>query len=543
MKRLLICILVGIGISIPVVYFVDRQRVSSELPAVVVRPPSRIPAGLSINTDRAFPGYSLLSPMNSTSTYLIDMDARVVREWKSEFRPALSACLLENGRLLRPALCPANGFNGPGTGGRIQEFDWDGNLVWDFTLSTDRLHPHHDVCKLPNGNVLMIATDRKTKVEAIASGRLPAAVYEFMKPDCILEVKPTGLNTGEIVWEWHAWDHLIQDYDDAKPNYGEPSEHPELINVNFGASMMDTMLTDPQELNRLRSLGYVGGRAPRKGPNGGFSKGDWMHTNSVAYNAEFDQILISVYEFSEIWIIDHSTTTVEAASHAGGRSGKGGDLLYRWGNPLAYRRGENKDQQLFVQHSAHWIPVGTPGAGHVLLFNNGTGRPQRTYSSVDELVLPVDSQGQYANRADESYLPEAAAWTYTTKQPTDFYSALVSGAQRLPNGNTLICSGIQRWVFEVAPEGEIVWQYRLPEGDKAVRPPHRDPAVGGQTELDTTSDAKGLGGLFRCHRYATDYAGFAGKQLKAGPQLEDSIKLNTSKSSVPATDTDDSSSN
>ncbi|MGC8644373.1 MAG: hypothetical protein ACP5XB_31305, partial [Isosphaeraceae bacterium] len=60
---------------------------------------------------------------------------------------------------------------------------------------------------------------------------------------------------------------------------------------------------------------------------------------------ELDQILLSVHSFSEIWIIDHGTTTAEAATHKGGRSGKGGDLLYRWGNPQAYRAGTAADQQ------------------------------------------------------------------------------------------------------------------------------------------------------------------------------------------------------
>ena len=87
-----------------------------------------------------------------------------------------------------------------------------------------------------------------------------------------------------------------------------------------------------------------------------------MHTNAVAYNAELDQIMLSIHAFSEVWIIDHGTTTEEAASHSGGKRGKGGDLLYRWGNPRAYRTGTNVDQRLFAQHNAHWIPEGLPGA-------------------------------------------------------------------------------------------------------------------------------------------------------------------------------------
>ena len=83
-----------------------------------------------------------------------------------------------------------------------------------------------------------------------------------------------------------------------------------------------------------------------------------MHVNAVAYNAELDQIVLSSPHFNEIWIIDHGTTTEEAKGHTGGRWGKGGDILYRWGNPRAYRNGTKLDQRLFYQHNIQWIPKG-----------------------------------------------------------------------------------------------------------------------------------------------------------------------------------------
>jgi hypothetical protein len=107
--------------------------------------------GLSIHQPGAFQGYTLVAPMNSTSTYLIDMEGRIVREWKSDYTPALSAYLLENGHLLRPAVQRAGGFSGPGAGGRIQEFNWEGELVWDFLWSSESIRPHHDICRLPSG--------------------------------------------------------------------------------------------------------------------------------------------------------------------------------------------------------------------------------------------------------------------------------------------------------------------------------------------------------------------------------------------------------
>ncbi len=189
-----------------------------------------------------------------------------------------------------------------------------------------------------------------------------------------------------------------------------------------------------------------------------------MHVNSVDYNPKFDQIMISVHEFNEVWIIDHSTTTAEARSHAGGRCGKGGDLLYRWGNPRVYRSGSNADQRLFAQHRAHWIADGLPGAGHMLVFNNGNGRPDGAYSTVDEIVLPVNSQGLYEKEEYVAFGPERANWSYSAPDPSSFFSMMISGAHRLPNGNTFICSGNQAILFEVTPAGETVWRYKLVGG-------------------------------------------------------------------------------
>ena len=211
-------------------------------------------------------------------------------------------------------------------------------------------------------------------------------------------------------------------------------------------------------LDKLKSIGYVGSptsRAQRINP-------DWTHFNSVDYNAELDQVLVSVHDFSEIWILDHSTTTSEAAGHTGGKSGKGGDLLYRWGNPRVYRAGTVADQKLFAQHNAHWIPRGLPGEGHVLIFNNGPRRPDGPYSSVDEIIPPVDEKGRYPLKEGSACGPEKAYWSYSAPKKSDFYSSFISGAHRLPNGNTQICSGANGTVFEVTPDKKIVWKYLNP---------------------------------------------------------------------------------
>src|SRR5262249_24297243 len=161
------------------------------------------------------------------------------------------------------------------------------------------------------------------------------------------------------------WDHLVQDHDKTKANYGNVAEHPELVNINYGEDEFFPKTAGNTATNPTASR-------PRVNP-------DYTHFNGLAYNPDLDQIAVSVWNFSEFWISDHSTTTAEAAGHAGGRAGKGGDLLYRWGNPLAYRAGTKADRKLFSQHNAHWIPRGLPGAGHLLLFNNGPDRPDGSY--------------------------------------------------------------------------------------------------------------------------------------------------------------------
>jgi hypothetical protein len=404
----------------------------------------------------------------------------VVHTWECKDTPALSTYLLDNGNLLRPA---AMGRGGPGAGGKVQEWSWDGQLLWDYKFEGKNQHPHHDITRLPNGNILMIVADHKTKDEAIAAGRRPETAQSGVTADSIIEVKPTGKNSGEVVWEWHAWDHLVQDNDKSKANFDKVSAHPELIDINYGQSMFgkggdkkdfkdkkdgkdskDTKV----DLDKLKGLGYLGGPNAK---GGGFNpSADWTHANAVAYNADLDQIVISIHSFSEIWIIDHSTTTKEAASHTGGKYGKGGDLLYRWGNPQAYRNGSNADQRLFKQHNAHWIPKGFPGEGRMLIFNNGENRPDGRYSSVDEIILPVNKDGTYERKTGLAYGPSKAEWSYSAPNKSDFFANFISGAHRLPNGNTLVCSGPDGTVFEVTSEKEIVWKFVNPSRGGGMGP-------------------------------------------------------------------------
>ncbi|MBW1766515.1 MAG: aryl-sulfate sulfotransferase [Deltaproteobacteria bacterium] len=429
--------------------------------------------GLKMYSTGAFEGYTLFSPMKSNTTYLIDMFGRVVHTWESNFKPGLSVYLCENGNLLRTARVSNQRFGGTGgAGGRVQKFTWDGELVWDYGLDSDRYFQHHDIEQLPNGNVLMIAWEYKTYKEAVAAGRKPGLLGGGgLWPDVIIEVKPVGKTGGEIIWEWHMWDHVVQDNDPAKANYGVVKDHPELLDINYASS---------------------------RGP--GRRGGDWNHVNSVDYNEKLDQIVISLHNMSEIYIIDHSISIQEAAGHTGGRSGKGGDILYRWGNPQVYRAGGPADQKLFAQHDAMWVEEGCPGEGNITIFNNGQGRRDGAYSSIDEITPPVDGKGNYSLTQGSAYAPAECTWIYTAERKTAFYADHISGASRLPNGNTIICSGTNGTLFEVIPEGKTVWKYV-------------NPFKGSVFQAQKGRGSENANSVFKVYRYASDYAGLAGRDL------------------------------
>ena len=437
--------------------------------------------GLLVNEPEAMPGYALIAGGFNNYVHLIDQQGSAAHSWKIG-KHADHARLLDNGNLLV-------GYNsGRGQYAVIGESDPDGNIVWQYPRPPGPPTFHHDFLKMPNGNVLILAEGIKTKQEAVEAGANPELVHaEGLKYDYLIEVRPTGSEGGEIVWEWSTWDYLVQDFDPSKENYGDPSEHPELIDINF------------------------------RRPQSWHSK-SWLHTNGIDYNPELDQIALSPRDKSELWIIDHSASTEEALSRKGGNSGKGGALLYRWGNPRAYHHGTTVDQRLFRQHHTHWIAPGLPGEGNILIFNNGLAHQRdqnRYYSSIEEIVPPVDGYG-YRREPGAAYPPAEPVWSYTAETPTDFYSSIVSGVQRLPNGNTLICEGTSGNVFQVTPDGKTVWQYVYPmDGDTPLKQGEQ-PSTNAQLEGDTLMN----NAVYRAYWYAPDHPGLQNYDLTPGDAIE-----------------------
>jgi len=412
-------------------------------------------------------GYVLFAPIGSNDTYLIDKCGKQVKSWYSAYKPGQSCYLLSDGTLLRSGNANNTTFTAGGKGGIIEMIDWDGNVIWTYTISDATKCQHHDIKALPNGNILVIAWESKTNTEAIAEGRNPSLVPSTIWSEQILEIQPVGTNGGTVVWEWHLWDHLVQNFDSSKENYAVVESNPQLIDLNYEASAGNS---------------------------------DWIHFNSIDYNAALDQILLSSHSFNEIWIIDHSTSTTEAASHAGGNTGKGGDLLYRWGNPAAYNTvGE---QIFFGQHNAHWIESGMPNEDQIMVFNNGLGRTGGNYSTIEIFNPPVDGLNYTSTLP---YLPVASSWIYNSGNPNNFYAQNISGAQQLSNGNVLFCNGPSGTFSEIDNSSTKVWNYVNPAASTGI-------LTQGATPVQNF--------VFRCSFYPSDFIGFTGHVLNSGTTIE-----------------------
>lgn len=422
-------------------------------------------------------GYVLFAPINSYTTYLIDKCGKQVKTWTSAYKPGQSVYLLEDGNLLHTGNANNTTFNAGGKGGVIEEIDWNDNVIWSYTISSATNCQHHDIKVLPNGNVLAIVWNKKTIDEAIAQGRNPNLISTSVWSEKIIEIQPVGTNGGNVVWEWQIWDHLIQDYDASKPNYGIVASNPQLIDLNYAA----TANTE-----------------------------DWQHINSIDYNSSLDQILISSHNSNEIWIIDHSTTTQEAKTNSGGNSKKGGGILYRWGNPQSYDNGSATDQKLFGQHNAQWIAKGLPFENQIMIFNNGNGRTGGNYSTVEIINPPVNG---FEYTITLPYSPTAYSWIYNQNNTQNWYAQNISGSQQLSNGNVLICSGPTGTLLEINSIGTILWKYINPVNTNGIINQHITPSQNT---------------VFRSSFYPNDFTGFKNHTLTSGSIIENSNLVSNS---------------
>ena len=353
-------------------------------------------------------GLVLISDFTTESVVLIDIDNNIVNSWEVNDYNLLRSYLTPDSILV--TISKLNNLP------VLQKYDWDGLLLWTFIFEEGECLIHHEQVILPNGNILAICKETIIAEENIYFN-------EDLVIDKIIEIEPLDNDQANIIWEWHFYDHLIQDYDPNMLNYGTISENPQLFNINAYNSL-----------------------------------GDFTHLNCVDFNSELNQIIFSSRSLNEVFIIDHSTTTEEAKSHIGGIYGKGGDFLYRWGNPINYNRGDFGDQKLHAPHAVNWINSDYPGGGNILLFDN---EYDVSISAIIEFQPPILSNGLYSLDANEPFEPNEYTWI---NHSSNYYSLSHSGAFRMPNGNTLITIfGVPPLyeinIIEIDENGVLQWEY------------------------------------------------------------------------------------
>ena len=434
--------------------------------------------------------------------YLIDTDGNVAHRWKAitpeyegrGYSIEKTAQMTETGSVILGLSTAGHNYRGERA---LVEIDWSGNLVWEFSDPREGYLYHHDFKRIWNNHLndwTIIFTSRipMTQEQAVAAGADPSVQWEAA-PDGVVEVD----RDGNVVWEWWSLDHVVQDKNPNWPNYGVLAEHPERFNLNWGSGV----------------------------------SGDFTHQNALDYNRTLDQIVVNNDRMGELYVIDHGSTFVAGDFEASRAlaAGPAGDIMFRWGNPWLYGSGEapsyntdgdvtsEGDRMLFHHHDTQWIKEGLPGEGNFLIFENGSRRAGPHRSEIIE-VNPY--AGTYP---DSSYLPEMAAggpaeqvaWNFTAVQPNSFSSRNISGVQRLANGNTLGVAGRHGHVFQVTPEGEVVWEYIVPivRGTDA----DADPSEIYKTIMSDTEDNS----IFKARWIAPDHPGLAGRDLTPQGKITD----------------------
>ena len=354
----------------------------------------------------------------------------------------------------------------------IIQYDWDGNIIWQWTSPAGpQYFLHHDFVKIWNDElgeytILAVAEQQIDTDEAIEAGSDDEnSSNKGFSADSVIEIRMVPQDpedpTANIIWEWKFWDHVVQYY---KPDGVLPSgrsTYGDIANPANDFGRLDLNVTTNQKGSGLTS--------------------DWNHVNGIAYNEDRDEIALSARENCEIFIIDHSLSDEDA-------DGPAGDFVYRWGNPYNYTKNEehlaiindNGLQQLFGNHHVKWVEPVTPAAEgevphkNLLIFENGSFRPQFCAASAIYEINPFDADGNYVREVDATYsrpdkntdygtLSDQVVWKFSAREfgkfHLGFYSSHGSNVDRLPNGNTLISASEAGHLIEVTPDLKIAWEY------------------------------------------------------------------------------------
>ncbi|MBW2031140.1 MAG: aryl-sulfate sulfotransferase [Deltaproteobacteria bacterium] len=406
------------------------------IPATVVGFPSVYPTGTTIyKPDKCWNGFTIYPSAGHQGAILIDMNGNVVRHWKEILGEPVPNKILPGGYVMG-----STGARGAGH----QEFvdlvqvDWNGNIVWKFNKTelikdpgkepTWMARQHHDWQREGNPVGYYVPgmdplVDRgKTLILAHKNVKRPKMTDKLLEDDRIIEVSWDG----KILWEWLASDHFDE--------------------MGFSEGAKNTLYRFP---------GYRKSRG----------SGDWMHVNSMSYlgpNKWYDAG-DERFHPDNIIIDGRSTNTMLIIEK------KTGKIVWRVGPDYTATPALRKLGQIIGQHHCHMIPRGLPGAGNILVFDNGG------WAGYD-VPNPGSPYGTNAAKRDHSRVLEfnpitlKVVWQYTARtagfmprlDDYKFYSGYISGAQRLPNGNTLITEGADGRIIEVTPDHKIVWEYISP---------------------------------------------------------------------------------
>jgi len=351
------------------------------------------PTGLTAwDPELACPGYTLYCHIQGGPfVYLLDMHGEPAMTWDVGVKPHYAE-LLPHGNILLLANTPDDSTHTMENAFVLLEFTWDGQKVWEF----NRLNIHHDFARMPNGNTLVLGREQIPKdIAERVKGGVPGTEQDGkMMGDFYAEVTPKA----DVVWEWHAHEHLDFDEDVICP------------------------------------------LCPRR---------EWLHANSCEALPNGD-VLTTFRLTHTVAIIDR----------------KSGNFRWKWGR-----------NELGHPHDPTMLEN-----GNVLIFDNGMHIPRLPRSRVVE-VNPKTNEIE---------------WCYESERYLDFFSPHISGAQRLWNGNTLVCEGDRGRLFEVTSEKEVVWEFFNP----------RYVARRGGDLGNTVNNA-----VFRARRYPLDFPAFRGKDL------------------------------
>jgi len=423
--------LMSCSASSPAMQITDTGQTSATIPEQVTET-----APDATNDTDACEGYTLYCSMGN-NTVLINMDGDIVKEWPITGMPVK---MLSDGSLMGSAqmrqgqqMPAANRDSGGPPRAPYQDtiqlvqIGWDGSELWSFFGWDDdetgimMSRQHHDYQRQDNPvgyyapgqdfleqcNTLILAHENYT---------VPEISDREIEDDVIYEVDWNGNLTG---FEWHAADHFDE----------------------FGF--------DQSAKNAIY-------RAPQYDSDKGFF--DWLHINSMSLlgqNHWYDETGDERFNPENIIISSRSASFIAIISRASG------EIVWRIGPDFSSGEVWDNIGQLVGQHHAHMIPEGLPGAGNILVFDNGgqsgyggngnKPRYTRSYSRVIEFdPLTFEIVWQYGAESGEQ----------------NFFSMDISSAQRLPNGNTLICEGRNGRIFEVTPDKQTVWEFTAPAQGK-----------------------------------------------------------------------------